>query len=132
MGINEPVSTVIPFLICFRKVSVRFSTRTSNILTDIFVVLLSPSRQNARSRPRFNSRTFSSKSLPIHHSFYHSNIIYILTASYPYAQTPWLLVSKLTILTERPPLVGEVSANFFAEIVSRGQRNGLTAVNSVF
>jgi hypothetical protein len=27
-------------------------------------------------------------------------------------QTPWLLVRKRTIPTERPPLVGEVSANF--------------------
>jgi hypothetical protein len=26
--------------------------------------------------------------------------------------TPWLLVRKRTIPTERPPLVGEVSANF--------------------
>jgi hypothetical protein len=28
-------------------------------------------------------------------------------------QTPWRLVRKQTIPTERPPLVGEVSANFF-------------------
>jgi hypothetical protein len=27
-------------------------------------------------------------------------------------KTPWLLVRKRTIPTERPPLVGEVSANF--------------------
>jgi hypothetical protein len=27
-------------------------------------------------------------------------------------QTPWLLVRKQTTPTERPPLVGEVSANF--------------------
>jgi hypothetical protein len=27
-------------------------------------------------------------------------------------QTPWLLVRQQTIPTERPPLVGEVSANF--------------------
>jgi hypothetical protein len=27
-------------------------------------------------------------------------------------QIPWLLVRKRTIATERPPLVGEVSANF--------------------
>jgi hypothetical protein len=31
---------------------------------------------------------------------------------------------KRTIPTERPPLVGEVSANFCGERVSRGQRNG--------
>ena len=35
------------------------------------------------------------------------------------------LVRERTIPTERPPLVGEVSANFFADRgVSRGQRNG--------
>jgi hypothetical protein len=33
------------------------------------------------------------------------------------------LVRKRTIPTERPPLVGEVSANFSGERVSRGQRN---------
>jgi hypothetical protein len=34
------------------------------------------------------------------------------------------LVRKRTILTVRPPLVGEVSANFFSgQWVSRGQRN---------
>jgi hypothetical protein len=33
------------------------------------------------------------------------------------------LVRKRTIPTERPPLVGEVSANFRGERVSRGQRN---------
>jgi hypothetical protein len=33
------------------------------------------------------------------------------------------LVLKWTILTERPLLVGEVSANFSGERVSRGQRN---------
>jgi hypothetical protein len=34
------------------------------------------------------------------------------------------LVRKRTIPTERPTLVGEVSANFCGERVSRGQRNG--------
>jgi hypothetical protein len=34
------------------------------------------------------------------------------------------LVRKRTITTERPPLVGEVSANFCGYRVSRGQRNG--------
>jgi hypothetical protein len=34
------------------------------------------------------------------------------------------LVSKRTIPTERPPLVGEVSANFYGWSVSSGQRNG--------
>jgi hypothetical protein len=38
--------------------------------------------------------------------------------------TPWPLVHKWTIPTERPPLVGKVSANFCRERVSRGQRNG--------
>jgi hypothetical protein len=33
------------------------------------------------------------------------------------------LVRKRTILTERPPLVGEVSANFCGLRVLRGQRN---------
>jgi hypothetical protein len=33
------------------------------------------------------------------------------------------LVRKRTIPTERPPLVGEVSATFSGERVSRGQRN---------
>jgi hypothetical protein len=30
-------------------------------------------------------------------------------------KTPWPLVRKRTIPTERPPLVGEVNANFFAD-----------------
>jgi hypothetical protein len=34
------------------------------------------------------------------------------------------LVRKQTIPTERPPLVGEVSANFCGQKVSRGQHNG--------
>jgi hypothetical protein len=34
------------------------------------------------------------------------------------------LVRERTIPTERPPLVGEVSANFCGERVSRGQRDG--------
>jgi hypothetical protein len=38
--------------------------------------------------------------------------------------SPWPLVRKLTIPTERPPLVGEVSAIFCGYRVSRGQRNG--------
>jgi hypothetical protein len=33
------------------------------------------------------------------------------------------LVRKRTIPTERPPLVGEVSANFSGQRVLRGQRN---------
>jgi hypothetical protein len=36
---------------------------------------------------------------------------------------PWLLVRKLTIPTERPPLVSEDSTNFCGWRVSRGQRN---------
>jgi hypothetical protein len=39
-------------------------------------------------------------------------------------KTPWPLVRKRTIPTERPPLVGEVSANFCGYRVSRGQRDG--------
>jgi hypothetical protein len=35
-----------------------------------------------------------------------------------------VLVRKRTIPTERPPHVGEVSANFCGYRVSRGQRNG--------
>jgi hypothetical protein len=39
-----------------------------------------------------------------------------LLARYPYTRmigpTPWLVVHKRTIPTERPPLVNEVSANF--------------------
>jgi hypothetical protein len=35
-----------------------------------------------------------------------------------------VLVRKRTIPTERPPLVGEVSAHFCGESMSRGQRNG--------
>jgi hypothetical protein len=38
-------------------------------------------------------------------------------------KTPWPLVRKRTIRTERPPHVGEVSANFGGYRVSRGQRN---------
>jgi hypothetical protein len=34
------------------------------------------------------------------------------------------LVRERTIPTERPPLVGEVAANFCGKRVSRGQRNG--------
>jgi hypothetical protein len=34
------------------------------------------------------------------------------------------LVREGTIPTERPPLVGEVSANFCGKRVSRGERNG--------
>jgi hypothetical protein len=34
------------------------------------------------------------------------------------------LVRKRTIPTERPPYVGEVSANFCGQRVLRGQRNG--------
>jgi hypothetical protein len=34
------------------------------------------------------------------------------------------LVSQRTIPTERPPLVGEVSASFSGSRVSRGQRDG--------
>jgi hypothetical protein len=34
------------------------------------------------------------------------------------------LVRERTIPTQGPPLVGEVSANFCGEKVSRGQRNG--------
>jgi hypothetical protein len=33
------------------------------------------------------------------------------------------LVRKRTIPTERPPLVGEINANFSGQRVSRGQRN---------
>jgi hypothetical protein len=36
------------------------------------------------------------------------------------------LARKRTIPTERPPQVGEVSANFCGQRVSRGQRNGST------
>jgi hypothetical protein len=43
---------------------------------------------------------------------------------YYYSLKMWLLVRKRTIPIEWPPLVGEVSANFCGERVSRGQRNG--------
>jgi hypothetical protein len=36
------------------------------------------------------------------------------------------LAHKRTMSTERPPLVGEVSANFYGQRVLRGQRNGST------
>jgi hypothetical protein len=39
-------------------------------------------------------------------------------------KTVWLLIRKRTMPTERPPLVGEVSANFCGYRVSRDQRNG--------
>jgi hypothetical protein len=39
-------------------------------------------------------------------------------------KTLWPIVRKRIIPTERPPLVGEVSANFSGERVLRGQRNG--------
>jgi hypothetical protein len=39
-------------------------------------------------------------------------------------KTPWHVVCKRTIPTGWPPLVGEVSANFSGQRVSRGQRNG--------
>jgi hypothetical protein len=43
------------------------------------------------------------------------------------------LVRKQTTPTERPPLVGEISANLCGQRVSRGQRNGSpTAVNLDF
>jgi hypothetical protein len=38
--------------------------------------------------------------------------------------TPWPLVRERTIQTERPPHVGEVSANVCRYRVSRGQRGG--------
>jgi hypothetical protein len=42
----------------------------------------------------------------------HDCIIFFVTLLYPPSHTPWLLVCKQTIPTERPPLVGEVNANF--------------------
>jgi hypothetical protein len=42
------------------------------------------------------------------------------------------LVHKQTIPPERPPPVGEVSANFCGYRVSRGQRNGSVAVSLGF
>jgi hypothetical protein len=39
-------------------------------------------------------------------------------------KTPWSVVCKRTIPTKLPPLVGEVSASFSRQRVSRGQRNG--------
>jgi hypothetical protein len=49
-------------------------------------------------------------------------------------QTPWLeSASELYRPTERPPLVGEVSANFSGKRVSCGQRNdSRTVVNFGF
>jgi hypothetical protein len=48
-------------------------------------------------------------------------------------KNPWLSVCKRTIPAERPPLVGEVSANFYGLRVSHGQRNGSPRpLNSVF
>jgi hypothetical protein len=41
-----------------------------------------------------------------------------------FKQNSVALVRKRTIPNERPPLVGEVSANFCGQRVSRGQRNG--------
>jgi hypothetical protein len=35
-----------------------------------------------------------------------------LLGIYRYIKTPWILIRKQTIPTERQPLVGEVSANF--------------------
>jgi hypothetical protein len=37
-------------------------------------------------------------------------------------KSPWPVVHKRTIQTERPPLLGEVSANFSGYRLSRGQR----------
>jgi hypothetical protein len=48
-------------------------------------------------------------------------------------KTPWLLVLKRTIPTERPPLVGEVSANFlWIEGVTWSAQRITTAVNLSF
>jgi hypothetical protein len=63
-------------------------------------------------------------------------ITHKLTLTYFYQQVPnhcgrilklnsVPLVRKQTIPTERPPLVGEVSANFCRQRVSRGQHNGI-------
>jgi hypothetical protein len=52
--------------------------------------------------------------------------MFILESSemHKYKQTNSVVsVRKRTIPTERPPLVGEVSANFSGKRVSRGQRN---------
>jgi hypothetical protein len=41
-----------------------------------------------------------------------AHLPYVCCSILDYLLTPWLLVRKRTIPTERPPLVGEVSANF--------------------
>jgi hypothetical protein len=48
-------------------------------------------------------------------------------------ETPWLLIRKRTIPTERPPLVSKASVSFCGWRVSRGQRNeSLRPLISVF
>jgi hypothetical protein len=58
---------------------------------------------------------------------------FIINQYDPTKLTPWPLVRKRTITTERPPLVGEVSANFLRiEGVAWSAQRIPTAVISVF
>jgi hypothetical protein len=59
--------------------------------------------------------------------------IYIMMSLLTYLVTYSVaLVHKRTIPTERPPLVGEASANFCGYRVARGQRDIPTAVLRLF
>jgi hypothetical protein len=44
--------------------------------------------------------------------FVYVNVMFTIRICIPKLRTPWPVVLKQTIMTERPPLVGEVSANF--------------------
>jgi hypothetical protein len=59
-----------------------------------------------------------------HRKMYIRLLVWCHLCKITYKKTSVALVRKRTILTERPPLVGEVSANFCGQRVLRGQRNG--------
>jgi hypothetical protein len=59
-----------------------------------------------------------------HASLFHSSAHYQLFQSNGQTKHSVALVRERTIPTERQPLLGEVSANFCRQRVSRGQRDG--------
>jgi hypothetical protein len=68
---------------------------------------------NAGIATEFRHRPLPSASLPI----YYLLTVILFDAVQPeiLKKTPWLLVRKRTIPIERPPLVGEVNANYCAD-----------------
>jgi hypothetical protein len=102
--------------------AVELIDNTKRYLKMHFNTILSFTCSCSRMKWHIPLRCFGYIFVPISHVPVH--VKYSLSLYLIWLKNSVALARERTISTERPPLVGEVSANFCGQRVSRGQRNG--------